>query len=311
MASLVPVSFEWLSGCSGCELGVVDLHERLLKVLEAVQIVRLPILVDVKDYPKAAVGIITGALRTDHDIECAKKMRESCDAILAFGTCAVYGGPQGSAYAHTLDELMDSTYRKNPTTATTFVPDQNLPKLLEEGVKPLDSEIDVDLYLPGCPPHAYYIFEALISLVEGREPEFGAHNVCYKCTRKMKHTECSSLRRMHEGPVDREQCFMSQGILCMGSATIDRCLAPCPRNGQPCTGCGGPSEHVVLEPHLDVRTEIATRMSKMTNIPRDEIIGEVERQAKTYYAYAMASPVFRQKPTFLLRRWIGAEQGVQ
>ena len=141
----VPVSFEWLSGCSGCELTVVDLHERLLKVLEAIDIVRLPILMDVKDYPKAAIGIVTGALRTEHDIHCAEKMRESCDAILAFGTCAVYGGPQGSGYAHTLDELLDSAYRDNPTTSTKFVPDQGVPKLLEEGVRPLDSAIDVEV----------------------------------------------------------------------------------------------------------------------------------------------------------------------
>jgi len=305
----VPVSFEWLSGCSGCEVGIVDLHERLLKVLEVVQIVRLPILVDVKDYPRAAVGIVTGALRTDHDIECAKKMRESCDAILAFGTCAVYGGPQGSGYAHTLDQLTDRSYINNPTTATNFVPDQNLPRLLEEGVLPLDSVIDVDLYLPGCPPHAYYIFEALVSLVEGRQPEFGTHNVCYNCDRKMKHSEVSSMRRMHEGDVDPDACFLSQGILCMGSATLDRCLAPCPRHGMPCSGCAGPSEQIVLEPYLDIRTEIARRMSMMTKIPRQDVVREVEQQAKTYYAYAMASPVFRQKPTFLLRRWI--EQGEQ
>ena len=308
--SKVPVSFEWLSGCSGCEVGIVDLHERLLKVLEVVQIVRLPILVDVKDYPRAAVGIVTGALRTDHDIECAKKMRESCDAILAFGTCAVYGGPQGSGYAHTLAELTDCSYINNPTTATDFLPDQNLPRLLPEGVKPLDTVIDVDLYLPGCPPHAYYIFEALVALVEGREPEFGPHNVCHNCDRKMKHTETASLRRMHEGPVDAEQCFLSQGILCMGSATLDRCLAPCPRHGMACSGCAGPSEQVILEPHLDIRTEIARRMSMMTKIPYEDVVREVEQQAKTYYAYAMASPVFRQKPTFLLRRWIN-EQGAR
>ena len=60
----VTVSFEWLSGCSGCELTIVDLHERLLTVLEEIDIVRLPILMDVKDYPKAALGIVTGALRT-------------------------------------------------------------------------------------------------------------------------------------------------------------------------------------------------------------------------------------------------------
>jgi F420-non-reducing hydrogenase small subunit len=300
----VPVSFEWLSGCSGCELGVVDLHERLLKVLEAIDIVRLPILMDVKGYPKAAVGIITGALRTDHDIECAHKMRESCDAILAFGTCAVYGGPQGSGYAYTTEQLAEAAFTKNPTTATNFVPSQGVPRLLEDGVRPLDSAIKVDLYLPGCPPHAYYIFEALTSVLEGRQPEYGPNNVCYKCDRKMKHTEVTKLRRLHEGDVDREQCFLSQGILCMGSATLDRCLAPCPTRGLPCSGCAGPSENVILEPQKDIRTEIATRVSMMTKIPRADVVKEIEQRAQTYYAYAMASPVFRQKPTFLLRRWI-------
>ena len=76
----------------------------------------------------------------------------------------------------------------------------------------------------------------------------------------------------------------------------------------PCSGCAGPSETVVLEPNRDIRTEIVTRMSMMTKIPKAKITTEIEKQAKTYYAYAMASPVFREKPTFLLRRWI-AQQG--
>ncbi len=303
----VPVSFEWLSGCSGCEIGIVDLHERLLKVLEVIEIVRLPILMDVKGYPKAPVGIVTGALRTKHDIECAEKMRETCDAILAFGTCAVYGGPQGSGYAHSLQELAETAYLNNPTTVTNFIPDQGVPELLKEGVRPLDTAIDVDLYLPGCPPHAYYIFEALVALVEGREPEFGPQNVCNKCDRKMRHSEVDSIKRVHEIDLDPELCFLSQGVICLGSATLDRCLAPCPRHGVPCTGCCGPSEVVILEPQKDLRTEIAERMSMMTKIPRADIIKNIEEQAKTHYAYAMASPIFRQKPTFLLRRWIGRE----
>jgi len=61
---------------------------------------------------------------------------------------------------------------------------------------------------------------------------------------------------------------------------------------------------VILEPNRDIRTEIANRMSRMTKIPRADIIKELEKRSKTHYAYAMASPVFRQKPTFLLRKWI-------
>ena len=87
MADKARVSIEWLSGCSGCELGIVDLHEKLLDVLAEVELVRIPILMDTKDYVPADVGIITGSIRTDHDIEAAHKMRAACKAIIAFGTC--------------------------------------------------------------------------------------------------------------------------------------------------------------------------------------------------------------------------------
>ncbi len=304
----VPVSFEWLSGCSGCELATVDLHERLLQVLDEIELVRIPILMDVKGYPSAKLGIITGALRTDHDVHCARQMRESCDAILAFGICSVYGGPQGSGYAHSRDELEDTVFRNNPTTRTTFVPNEGVPKLLDE-IRPIDSEIEVDFYLPGCPPNPYYVAESLRSIVAGSAPEFGPHNVCFRCHRRMLKSEIGELKRIHEIEPQDDVCLMTQGVLCMGSATLDRCLAPCPQRGTPCTGCAGPSEHVILEPQRDIRTEIADRMSRMTQIPRHDIIGEIERRAKTYYAYAMASPVFRQKPTFLLRRWVREEGG--
>jgi len=299
----VTVSFEWLSGCSGCELATVDLHERLLLVLETVSILRLPILMDRKDYPTARLGIVTGALRTEHDVECAHRMRETCDAILAFGVCAVYGGPQGSGYVHSLGELEDAVFRHNPTTHTTLVPDRGVPRLLPE-LLPLDAEIRVDFYLPGCPPNPYYVAESLTAIASGRPPEFGAHNVCFRCDRRMQKSEVSALRRRHEVDLADDVCLLSQGVLCMGSATLDRCLAPCPQRGVACTGCAGPSEHVILEPNRDVRTEIADRMARMTRIPRADVVREIERRAKTYYAYAMASPVFRQKPTFLLRRWI-------
>ncbi len=73
--------------------------------------------------------------------------------------------------------------------------------------------------------------------------------------------------------------------------------------GVPCFSCCGPSETVILEPQKDVRTEMATRMAHLTNISYDDIVKEIEQQAKTHFAYAMASPVFRQKPTFLMHKW--------
>jgi F420-non-reducing hydrogenase small subunit len=305
MADRARISIEWCSVCSGCELGIVDLHEKLLAVLQEADLVRCPILMDTKDYVDADVGLITGSIRTDHDIEAAHKMRESCKAVIAFGTCAVYGGPQGAAFAHSTSELLDTAFINNPTTTTNNTPDR-VPTLLE-GCRPLDSEIGVDIYMPGCPPHAAYIFEGLLALIRGREPKIGRHNVCYNCDRTMTKTDVAEIRRAFQGDYDPKICFLSQGCLCFGSATLDRCMAPCPRVGVPCFSCGGPSEAIILEPNKDVRTMVGLRMAHLTKIPYDTIVKEIERQAKTHYAYAMASPVFREKPTFLLRKWI--EQG--
>lgn len=302
MAGKARISVEWLSGCSGCELGIVDLHEKLLAVLQEIELVRIPILMDTKDYPEADVGLVTGSIRSEHDVHAARKMRESCKAIIAFGTCPVYGGPQSAAYAHTNDELFDGAYRKNPSTTTTTVP-HDVPKLLKEGNRPLDSEIEVDLYLPGCPPHAAYIFESLTSLVRSKEPTPSHYNVCFNCPRKMTKTEVSTIRRAYEGDFDPDVCFLSQGCICLGSVTLDRCIAPCMKVGVPCFSCGGPSEAIILEPQKDVRSEVAMRMSHLTQIPYDDIVKEIEQQAKTHFAYAMASPVFRQKPTFLMHKW--------
>ncbi len=189
------------------------------------------------------------------------------------------------------------------------MPDQ-VPELLEEA-RTLDSEIDVDVYIPGCPPHPAFILESLQALLLDREPKIGQHNVCYNCNRRMDKSDVTALRRGHEGSFDPEVCFLSQGCLCFGSVTLDRCLAPCPRAGVPCFSCAGPSVPVILEPQKDVRSLVASRMAHLTAIPEQTIVRTIEKQAKTHYTYAMTSPIFRKKPTFLLKKWIARVEGDQ
>ncbi len=308
MSEKIRVSVEWLSGCSGCELSIVDMHEKLLKVLEEIDLVRLPILMDTKEHVEADIGLISGSVRSEHDEHNAKSMRAACKSIIAFGTCPVYGGPQGAGYAHTSEELLAGAYVDNASTSTTEVP-QEVPELLSYN-RPLDSVIDVDIYIPGCPPHPAFIFEALMSLTRDREVKSRTHNCCFHCDRRMeKREDVTTLRRPFEGDFDRDVCFLSQGCLCFGSVTLDRCMTPCPKVNVPCFSCGGPSESLILEPQKDVRTEVAARMAHLTSIPEETIRAEIEKEAKTHFAYAMASPVFREKPTFLLKKWTQRDRG--
>lgn len=306
----VRLNTEWLCDCGGCHVAIVDLHEKILNVIEAIEIQKCPVLTDIKGYPEADIGIVTGSVRTEHDRHAAIKMREQCKIIIAFGTCAVYGGLHGAGLAHSRQEIMDCVYKSNPTTKTDFIPQTNVSEL-EKMVVPVDEVIDVDLYLPGCPPHAHFIFESLSSLIENRQPKTGQETVCGGCNRLMTKTDISAIKDNMDGVPDDDICFLSQGYICLGSVTLDRCLAPCPNHGIMCTGCAGPTMQILSEPNHDIRTEIGDRMSRLTSIPAEDIVTKMEKSAKTHYAYAMATKMIGNKPTFLIRKWIADVEAAQ
>ena len=299
----VTVNIEWLSDCSGCHVAIVDLHEKILTVLQAITIQHCPVLTDIKGYPKATVGIVSGAIRTEHDRHAAEEMRKSCDLIIAMGSCAVYGGIAGAANVHTREEIFDAVYASNKTTTPHATP-CSMVSPLEATVTPLDSVIDVDLYLPGCAPNPAFIFDALLALLEGRPPKATKESVCARCKRKMEKTDVDRIMKVSEGIPDPDRCFLSQGYICMGSVTLDRCMSPCPTNGVTCTGCAGATMQVLTEPNRDIRTEIGERMSRLTNIPRESVIREIERTSKSHYSYTMATSMIGEKPTFLIKKWI-------
>lgn len=298
------ISTEWLSGCSGCHVALVDLHEKLLGLLEEAKIVRSPVLIDQKGYPKAAVGIVEGAVRSEHDREALMKMRESVDALVAYGTCAVYGGPSGIGWLYERDQVIHAVYERGPTNAGGERPDGNVPAL-EQSVRPIDEYVKVDLYLPGCPPHPLFVATGLRKLADPSKPGLTHRSVCADCERKMEKREGVKLHPAAVAGDDPNLCFLSQGIVCMGSVTLNRCLAPCPKAGVACTGCAGPSLDVLLDPNRDFRSELAVRMERLCGIPQSEITTYLERNANTFYAYALASPAIHKKPTVELREWAG------
>lgn len=260
----VKVAEEWLNSCSGCEISIVDLGERLLKVLELVDFVHIPVLMDHKyygqlgdqkhiDIPKADVGIITGGLRNEEHLEVALEMREKCDIIIALGTCATHGGIPSLANSYENNEILGRYYSTETTVRPDSLPEEGIPKLLDRCYA-LDEKIKVDVYLPGCPPHPDQVFNALVTLLEGRSLEFNGKSVCNDCpTVREGKGDLKQLRRFlqapHYGapdePLDKMRCLLEQGILCMGSVTRSGCggdkgTPRCISARVPCRGCSGP-----------------------------------------------------------------------
>ncbi|MFX0209333.1 MAG: methylmalonyl-CoA mutase family protein, partial [Candidatus Hodarchaeota archaeon] len=162
------IATEWLMVCSGCEISLLDIDEAIIDVLAKADIVRSPVLADIKEFVPADVGIVTGGIRNEHNIHVAKEMRDHCDVIVALGSCACFGGIPSLANMYTREEILEKVYIDtfgvdNPLGRE---PQDDVPKLTEK-VSPLSSVIKVDVAIPGCPPVPELIGKAIFSLLDG------------------------------------------------------------------------------------------------------------------------------------------------
>ena len=161
-----------LAGCFGCHMSVLDLDERILELARVVEFDRSPI-DDFKEFTgRCAVGLVEGGCGNQHDVEVLREFRRHCDVLVSVGDCATMGGVPAMRNGLPLAELLDEAYRNGPTVynpAGTLPNDVELPLLLDR-VRPCHEVVRIDYHLPGCPPPADAIWEALTALLAGREP---------------------------------------------------------------------------------------------------------------------------------------------
>jgi NAD-reducing hydrogenase small subunit len=162
------VATVWLDGCSGCHMSLVDLDERLLDIFERADLVYGP-LVDYKEFPENVdVCLVEGSVSSEDDLERIHIVRERTKVLIAFGDCAVTSNVPGMRNPIGLQPLLDRAYLEN-ATQNLMVPDRVVPKLLPTS-QPVNRFVDVDVFLPGCPPSADIIYELLDDLLSGRTP---------------------------------------------------------------------------------------------------------------------------------------------
>jgi NAD-reducing hydrogenase small subunit len=157
----------WLDGCSGCHMSFLDLDERLLELAEKVELVYSP-LVDAKEFPdQVDLTLVEGAISSEEDLARIKKIRRRTRVLVSLGDCAVTGNVPAMRNPHPLPAVLDRAYREN--AADPQLPRQVVPPLLER-VRPVHEVVEVDLFVPGCPPSADTIYYALTELLAGRAP---------------------------------------------------------------------------------------------------------------------------------------------
>lgn len=166
------VSTDWLAACAGCHMSVLDMDERIIKLVELADIRATPI-TDLKEPDKSGVdvGILTGAVNTTTNEEVALRMRERCKILVALGDCAVFGGVVAMRNFFKLEDALKRAYIETESTDA----EGKIPTSPELGrpteVRALNEVVPVDICIPGCPPDADVIFYALGELAQGRLPE--------------------------------------------------------------------------------------------------------------------------------------------
>jgi NAD-reducing hydrogenase small subunit len=160
----------WLGGCSGCHMSFLDLDERLLELAGKVEFCASP-LTDFKDFPEADITLVEGAVANEEHLRHIQHIRKKTKILVAFGDCAITGNVTAMRNIFGVEDVLTRAYRDNSETVVG-VPEGGsvVPRLLER-VVPVHEVVEVDHFLPGCPPAADAIFEFVTSLLENRAPD--------------------------------------------------------------------------------------------------------------------------------------------
>jgi NAD-reducing hydrogenase small subunit len=159
----------WLDGCSGCHMSFLDMDERLLELGQQADLVYSP-LVDRKDYPEDVdICLVEGAVSSDEDLDKIRTIRARTRILVSFGDCAVTSNVPGMRNPIGPGPLLERAYLEN-ATLNPQVPSEVVPRLLPTSL-PVHRVVEVDVFLPGCPPSADLIYHTLTELLEGRMPD--------------------------------------------------------------------------------------------------------------------------------------------
>ncbi|KYK21368.1 oxidoreductase [Thermoplasmatales archaeon SG8-52-4] len=315
------LAFYWAASCGGCEIAVLDINEKILDVVAIADILFWPVAIDIKYKDVEAmkdksidVCFFNGSIRTEEQEHIAQLLRKKSKVLVAFGACAVNGGIPGLANVANKEEIFKVAYLDNPSTDN---PKKIIPKTsvkVKEGtltlpefydtVKTLSQTVDVDYYLPGCPPTPDMIMTAVGAIAENKLPPKGSiigplKSVCDECRFEKSEKKIKEIKRIYELDKWEEKCLLEQGVVCLGPATRGGCDARCLDANMPCTGCGGPTPNA-LDQGAKMISALASILGiegeeKMSDEEVEKLIEQVVDPVGTFYKYGLPNAIINRK----------------
>lgn len=309
----------WADSCGGCEIAVLNIHEKILDFDANFEVVFWPVAMDAKYKDVEAMAdesilltLFNGAIHSEEHEHIAKLLRKKSKLMVAFGSCASEGCMPALINLSSKEQFYDTVF----STVSTDNPQNIRPQTsvkMPEGVitmpemypvvRTLDQVVPVDYYMPGCPPESHQIaavIELVIQVLNGKAelPPAGAvigagnSTVCDECKRKRDVKKIKKFDRIQFVEPDPEVCLLEQGILCAGLATRSGCEAKCPSAGAPCIGCYGPAEGVV-DYGSRLMTAVASVIDSTDPDEIERILDGLPDPAGQLYRFNMAGSLLR------------------
>lgn len=270
------VSLISLTCCAGCVSSLLNAGEAVLEILSKdFEIFYSPTFLDFKEIPEVDLAIVEGGVRTEADENLIREVRAKSKKLVALGMCATHGGITTLGNIMSVKKLLERSY--------TLLDTSKLPEL-KDLMYPICNFVDVEYYIPGCPPMPFLIVHTLKSIVSGKAPLRHQSVVCTECHRKIVPAKIDRLYGIYEKEVDPELCLVSQGFVCLGSLTREGCGAPCPRAGFTCFGCRGPADSLLYRSR-DIYAFLVKVISKRTSIPEEKVKEELHRNPFVFHTF--------------------------
>ena len=229
-----------LTSCSGCQLSLLNCEEELPSISEHVRFSSFPLACSSEEEcAQYDAVLVEGAVSTAADVDILMRMRARGRLLVAFGTCAAWGGIAGLKNDEDRMQLVGRIYG-GYSDIRSFPP------------QPVRRFVSVDFVIPGCPPERHEILAVLGGLLRGTLPVLPRYPVCMEC-------------RMREN-----RCLLEEDdLLCLGPLVQAGCNARCPGVSVPCEGCRGPAAEANTTSALELfaakglsAEQVASRMSR-------------------------------------------------
>lgn len=202
------VAFFDFACCEGCQLSVLQLEDRLLEILEHVDVVtwREAMTEQSSEYD---IAFCEGSITTERDIERVKKIREQAEVLVTLGSCASSGCHNELKNQWPTEEVVSLVYGDDGDQIDTI------------SSRPISAVVDVDYQTFGCPVSLPEFVTVVSCILTGQSYAPPNQPVCVEC-------------KLNDYP-----CVYEMGKVCLGPVTRCGCDAICTAYGDPCQGCRG------------------------------------------------------------------------